>query len=98
MRRISPRLRSFAARFQRSQTDAEQMLWGRIRDGQIKGWRFRRQHPIGGSIVDFCCLEGMLIIELEGEQHPEQKKADEACINYLTTLGFRVLRFCNDDV
>lgn len=98
MRRISPRLRSFAARFQRNQTDAEQMLWGRIRDGQIKGWKFRRQHPIGGSIVDFCCLEGMLIIELEGEQHPEQKIADEACINYSTTLGFRVLRFCNDDV
>ncbi|GJL59319.1 MAG: agmatine deiminase [Nitrospirales bacterium] len=40
----------------------------------------------------------MLIIELEGEQHQEQKKADEECINYLTTLGFRVLRFCNDDV
>lgn len=98
MKRIAPRWRSIAARLRGNQSDAEQRLWGRIRDGQIKGWKFRRQHAIGGSVVDFCCLEGMLIIELEGEHHREQKKPDEACINYLTRLGFRVLRFCNDDV
>jgi agmatine deiminase len=98
MKRILPRLRSFAARFQGNQTNAEQTLWDRIRDGQIKEWKFRRQHPIGRSIVDFCCLEGMLIIELDGEQHPEQKKADEEYPDYLTALGFRVLRFWNDDV
>ena len=98
MKRISPRLRSFAARLRGNQTDAEQTLWDRIRDGQIKEWKFRRQHPIGRSIVDFCCLEGMLIIELDGEQHSEQKKADEECTDYLTALGFRVLRFWNNDV
>ncbi len=98
MKRISPRWRSFAAHLRGHQSDAERRLWEEIRDGQIKGWKFRRQHPIGNSIVDFCCLERMLIIELDGEQHPEQKKTDEECINYLTTLGFRVLRFLNDDV
>ena len=49
----------------------------RIRDRRIKEWKFRRQHPIGGYIVDFCCLEGMLIIELDGGQHFEQEEADE---------------------
>jgi very-short-patch-repair endonuclease len=72
MKRISPRLRSFAARLRGNQTDAEQTLWDRIRDGQIKEWKFRRQHPIGRSIVDFCCLERMLIIELDDGEQPEQ--------------------------
>ena len=98
LKRISPRLRSFAARLRGDQTDAEQRLWERIRDGQLKGWKFRRQHPIGQNIVDFCCLEEMLIIELNDGQCLKQEEADEAHTNYLTVLGFRILRFWNDDV
>ncbi len=98
MKRISPKLRSFAARLRGNQTDAEQRLWERIRDAQVKEWKFRRQHPIGGYIVDFCCLEGMLIIQLDGGQHLKQEKADEELTNYLTAVGFHVLRFWNDDV
>jgi agmatine deiminase len=70
----------------------------RLRDRQIKGWKFRRQHPIGGFILDFCCLEGMLIIELDGGQHQEQEEADSERTKYLRGVGFRVLRFWNDDV
>ena len=98
MKRFSPRWRSFAAHLRGNQSDAEQRLWEEIRDGQIKGWKFRRQHPIGRTIVDFCCLEGMLIIELDGGEQREQEPADEESKNYLTALGFRVLRFLNDDV
>ncbi|WP_342349411.1 agmatine deiminase family protein [uncultured Nitrospira sp.] len=98
MKRISPRWRSFAAHLLGNQSDAEQRLWEEIRDGQIKGWKFRRQHPIGRSIVDFCCLEWMLIIELDDEEQRKQETADEESTNYLTALGFRVLRFLNDDV
>ncbi len=98
MKRIPPTLRSFAQRLRGEQTDAEQKLWMRIRDSQLKGWKFRRQHPIGGYIVDFCCLEGMLIIELDGGQHLEQGDADEARTQYLSSVGFRVLRFLNDEV
>jgi agmatine deiminase len=98
MKRISPKLRSFAACLRGNQTDAEQRLWERIRGGQIKEWKFRRQHPIGEYIVDFCCLEGMLIIELDGGQHLEQEKADEERTKYLRSVGFRVLRYWNDDV
>ena len=98
MKRISPKLRSFAARLRGNQTDAEQRLWERIRDGQIKEWKFRRQHPIGRYIVDFCCLEGMLIIELDDRQPVEQEEADFERTKYLSAVGFHVLRFWNDDV
>ncbi len=98
VKRIPPRLRSFAARLRGKQTDAVQKLWMRLRDRQVKEWKFRRQHPIGGFIVDFCCLEGMLIIELDGGQHLEQEEAAPERSKYLTGVGFRVLRFWNDDV
>jgi len=98
MKRISPMLQSFAKHLRRDQTDAEKKLWMCLRNGQIKEWKFRRQHPIGGYIVDFCCLEGMLIIELDGGQHLEQEDADEERTTYLNSVGFRVLRFWNDDV
>ncbi len=98
MKRIPPTLRSLAQRLRGGQTDAEQKLWMRIRDHQLKGWKFRRQHPIGGYIVAYCCLEGMLIIELDGGQHVEQVDADEERSKYLSSVGFQVLRFWNDDV
>ena len=98
VKRIPPTLRSFAQRLRGGQIDAEQKLWMRIRDHQLKGWKFRRQHPIGGYIVDFCCLEGMLIIELDGGQHLKQQESDSERTTYLTGVGFQVLRFWNDDV
>lgn len=98
VKRIPPTLRSFAQRLRGGQTDAEQKLWMHLRNGLLKGWKFRRQHPIGNYIVDFCCLEGMLIIELDGGQHLEQKATDEERTKYLNSVGFRVLRFWNDDV
>ena len=98
MKRIAPKLASFAKRLRGEQTDAEQKLWMRIRDHQLKDWKFRRQHPIGGYIVDFCCLEGMLIIELDGGQHLEREDAGPERTNYLTAVGFRVLRYENNTV
>ncbi len=98
VKRIPPTLRSFAQRLRCGQADAEQKLWMRLQNGQLKDWKFRRQHPIGVYIVDFCCLEGMLIIELDGEQHVEQEEAHAERTKYLTGVGFQVLRFWNDDV
>ncbi len=98
VKRIPPTLRSFAQRLRGGQTDAEQKLWLRLRNGLLKGWKFRRQHPIGNYIVDFCCLEGMLIIELDGGQYLEQVEVDKERSKYLSSVGFQVLRFWNDDV
>ena len=98
MKRVSPKLRSFAQRLRGEHIDAEQKLWMRLRDRPVGNWKFRRQHPIGGYVVDFCSLEGMLIVEVDGGQHLEQEGTDSERTEYLRSKGFRVLRFWNDDV
>jgi very-short-patch-repair endonuclease len=84
--------RDRARRLRREQTDAERPFWVRLRGHQL-GAQFRRQHPIGSYIVDFCCAERMLIVELDGGQHEEQRERDEARAQWLAGQGFRVLRF-----
>jgi len=59
-----------------NQTDVEVQLWKRLRSRQLGGAKFRRQHPIGPYIVDFCCPDRGLVVELDGGQHAEQTSAD----------------------
>ena len=58
-----------------AQTEVERKLWQRLRNRQLDGAKFRRQHPIGSYIADFCCLDARLVIELDGSQHGEQRRA-----------------------
>jgi very-short-patch-repair endonuclease len=62
--------------------------------------KFRRQHPVGPYIVDFCCRESMLIVEIDGGGHgvPDQSSEDMQRTGELEKLGFRVLRFWNNEV
>ena len=69
-----------------------------MRDRQLGDAKFRRQHPIGPYIADFCCVEQALIIELDGGQHADQSSADQQRTNLLKNLGYRVLRFWNNEV
>ena len=59
----------------RNRTPAEAMLWGRLRENQMAGLRFRRQFPIGEFIADFCCCEQRLVVELDGSQHGDKVRA-----------------------
>ena len=81
------------------QTDAERLLWSRLRSKQLKV-KFRRQEPIGHYIVDFVCIEKGILIELDGSQHCQDKGMEYDIIrdDYLKSLGFRVMRFSNYDV
>ena len=79
-------------------TDAEQALWFRLRNRQLSGAKFRRQHTIDRFIVDFVCPDAALIVELDGGQHGEQMIYDEARTQRLREMGYRVLRFWNNDV
>lgn len=80
-------------------TDAEQALWYRLRNRQLDGCKFRRQHGIDRYVVDFVCTERMLVVELDGSQHLEQQQDyDQARTRYLQAKGYRVLRFWNNDV
>jgi len=87
-----------ARKLRRSSTEVERILWYRIRDKQIEDFRFRRQRPIGKYIVDFVCLDAMLIIEVDGGQHADAVLADAARTRFLESLGYRVLRFWNNEV
>ena len=78
-------------------TPAEAGLWKLLKNGQLQGRKFRRQHGIEGFIVDFYCAEEKLIIELDGEVHndPMQMEYDKEREVRLEELGFTVLRFEN---
>jgi very-short-patch-repair endonuclease len=88
-----------SARRLRSQpTAVEAMLWHAIRDRQLDGLKFRRQHPIGPFVVDFCCAERRLVIELDGAVHATQRDHDAAREALLITSGYYILRFANDEI
>src|SRR6266545_2543870 len=87
-----------ARRLRRDQTDAERVLWFRLRDRRLNGWKFRRQVPIDRYVVDFCCIDARLIVELDGGQHSVRTEADARRTAVLETCGYLVLRFWNNDV
>jgi very-short-patch-repair endonuclease len=78
-------------------TPAERRLWSMLRDRRMPSAKFRRQHVIPPYIVDFACLERWLIVEADGSQHADSI-SDRRRDAYLQQLGFRVLRFWNNDV
>jgi very-short-patch-repair endonuclease len=79
-------------------TDAERALWTQLRARRMRHCKFRRQYPISGYIVDFVCLQALLIIELDGGQHVEQMAYDNLRSAVLAKSGYRVLRFWNNEV
>lgn len=82
----------------RRQTDSERVLWQHLRDRQLHQAKFRRQHPIGPYIVDFCCPAHRLEVELDGGHHAGQIEADERRTAFLMQRGYQVLRFWDHDV
>jgi adenine-specific DNA-methyltransferase len=79
-------------------TFAERLLWARLRQRELDGFKFRRQHPIGRFIVDFVCIEARVVVEIDGGQHAERRLRDEARTAWLNGRGYRVLRFWNNEV
>jgi very-short-patch-repair endonuclease len=81
-------------------TSAEFHLWRHLLRRSLKNAKFRRRHPIGPYIVDFYCKEAMLIIEIDGGGHgiSTQSSEDIQRTRELERLGFRVLRFWNNEV
>jgi very-short-patch-repair endonuclease len=84
----------------KNMTDTEKLLWSRIRRKQLKGYQFYRQKTVGNYIVDFYCPSARLIIELDGSQHYEEEgiRKDKVRDQYLTGLGFQVMRFPSIEV
>ena len=90
--------KNYARKLRREQSPAEKHLWARLRGRRFCGFKFRRQKPVGPFVVDFVCMEGMLIVELDGRQHADSRDYDETRTKFLELTGFRVIRFWDNVV
>jgi len=72
-------------------------MWSALRDLRLMRYKFRRQHPIGGYIVDFACTRHAVVIELDGGQHADNL-ADARRTAWSESQGWMVIRFWNNDV
>src|SRR5689334_24729879 len=92
--------RDFARTLRNESTPAEKRLWQSLRAQSLRGHKFRRQAAIGPYIVDFVCFSHKLVIELDGPQHlePEAVEYDKRRIDWLSSRGFRLLRFRNQEL
>lgn len=92
--------RDRARELRHKETKAEKLLWKRIRNRQVDGLKFRRQHPIGYYIADFFCFEKRLIIELEGSVHEEneQKEYDTVRKEIIEEWEYTIIYFKNEKV
>ena len=93
-------LKEYSRSLRKNMTNAEVLLWSRIRRKSLGGYQFYRQRIIGKYIVDFYCHKAKLVIEVDGGQHysPEGKQKDMVRDSYMTWLGLRVLRFSDREI
>lgn len=96
--RQTPRSTERARSLRQDSTTPERILWGMLRNRQLDGFKFRRQHPVGPFVADFYCAEAALIVELDGESHVGRYVEDRQRTAYLNQQGLRVLRVTNDDL
>lgn len=96
----SRRLITFARHMRQAPTDAERKLWSLLRRGKLDGYHFRRQVPIAGYIVDFCCLSAGLGVEADGGQHtdPAAMEYDQARSMAVLAKGIRIIRFSDYEI
>ncbi len=99
-RSLSPELLEVIKEQRQNPTTAEEKLWQELRRKNFSGYKFRRQHPAAGYILDFYCPRLKLGIEVDGEIHklPDQRAYDEQRSTDLARYGIRIIRFWNAEV
>ena len=88
---------TFARTLRAASADAKLRIWHQLKNRNLGGFKFRRQHSIPPYTVDFICIEQKLVVELDGGQHLEQRAYDAARTACLESKGFRVIRFWDDE-
>ena len=90
-------LKQIARELRRNQTDEEKELWLALRGRRFAGFKFRRQHEVGESVLDFYCADAKLAVELDGFQHglPAEVQRDNVREKVLAEQGIETLRFWN---
>jgi len=97
---IYSRLKELAVQHRKNPTQAEDTLWEQLKSKQLNNYKFRRQHIIADCIVDFVCIEKQLVVEVDGGYHDniETIEYDNLRTELLEKLGFKVIRFKNEEV
>lgn len=93
-----PKFKEIKRDLRKNSTPEEQQLWLLLKSRNFYNYKFRRQVLIDNYIVDFCCFEKRLIIELDGGHHRKTKTQDFERDHYLKQQGFKVLRFWNSEI
>ncbi len=95
-----PSLFRNAYELRKNPTEAEEILWGYLRDRQMEGVKFRRQHPLKKYAPDFFANELKLAIELDGGYHNDkvQRFYDKDREEIITSYQIVILRFTNEEV
>src|SRR5437870_9591469 len=91
---------NLARELREKQTPAEALLWKLLRNRQLLGLKFRRQHQFGDYVADFYCHEAQLVIECDGAVHEDNERwhHDQNRDAYMIAQGLRVLRFSNAEI
>jgi very-short-patch-repair endonuclease len=87
-----------ARKLRKNSTKAENLLWRKLKNRQLAGFKFRRQQPVGSYILDFVNFEKRIVIEVDGGQHANLKDKDKKRDDWLKSEGFEVMRFWNNEV
>jgi very-short-patch-repair endonuclease len=82
----------------KTMTSQEMLLWDKLKNRQLSGKFFRRQHPYGIYILDFYCHKSNLAIEIDGAIHRYKLDYDRERTEYLESTGLKVIRFSNDEI
>lgn len=102
-----PKSISYSRELRKEQTPAEELMWDKLRNRRLKGFKFLRQHPIIVSkqdgktkffIADFYCAEKKIVVELDGGIHALQMEYDKERDMIMKDMGLVVLRFANEEV
>ena len=95
---VSYEVHERAKKLRREMTPAEKILWKELRTNKLNSLHFRRQQIIHGYFADFYCHQHELIVELDGRIHELQKEYDAEREEYLIAIGFRIIRFTNEEI
>ena len=96
--KVSPEMLAQAIKLRREMTPAEKLLWKHIKANRLNGLHFRRQQVVHGYYPDFYCHRHELIVEVDGGIHDLQDEYDAEREEYLRSLGFRIIRFANEEI
>ena len=92
----SSKIKILRKNLRRNQTDAEKLMWSKLRNKQLFGLKFFRQYSVGKYILDFYCPEKRIAIEIDGGQHDDV--VDKERTKYLKSRDIEVVRFWNNEV